>query len=168
VPYKLPRSIQVVVTRIEQGKPLFLLLRRSSTHTGKWQFVTGSLEHCENHLDAAVREVFEETGIIIDRSQLIDLDLVNVFEIAPEWRSRYEPGITTNEETCFALITEQESVTIDPREHDSFIWADYEKAKEMTFWSSSKKALERVRLTALVEGSSGPSVEKEVDSCSAE
>ena len=139
------------------------MLRRNSTYAGKWQFVTGSLESGENHQDAAVREIFEETGLSIEPAQLIDLNLVNVFEIAPEWRARYEPGVTTNEETCFALVTEQEVVRVDPREHDSFVWADYEKTKELIFWSSSKRALERVLEVVLYEAGSGASVEEQVD-----
>src|SRR5947209_9993330 len=103
MPYKQPRSVQVVIfTETPQGRE-FLLLRRVYSHGGFWQSVTGSLEDQETHAEAAVREVYEETGYQPGQDELIALGIVNVFEIAPPWRIKYAPGVTHNEEVCFAL-----------------------------------------------------------------
>ena len=122
----------------------FLLLRRLASHGGFWQSVTGSLEGRETHLDAAVREIREETGIIARPGDLIDLDLINTFEIAPQWLPRYAPGVTHNEEICFALRVEKREVRIDLSEHDSCTWVDSDTALEMLHWVSSKRALIRL------------------------
>jgi len=139
--YKQPRSVQIVVLSMREGRRLYLLLRRVSSYGGFWQPVTGSLEDGESHREAAVRKVREETGVRAAMSDLIDLGLINRFVIAPEWRGKYAPGVTHNEEVCFALNVNDRSVLLDPVEHDEYVWVDYETALEMLHWDSSKKAL---------------------------
>ena len=139
--YKQPRSVQVVIFSETQGAREFLLLRRVASHGGFWQSVTGSLEEAETHLEAAVREVREETGIIVTAKQLIDLRLVNTFEIAPQWRTKYAPEVTHNEEVCFALRVDRCEVRIDSIEHDVWMWSDRDTAMKMLYWESNKRAL---------------------------
>ena len=138
--YKLPLSIQVVVFTVTGGLREYLLLRRVAGLGGFWQSVTGSLEEGETHAHAAVREVEEETGILSSESDLIDLELVNTFEISPLWRSRYAPGVTRNEEVCFALNVDKCEVRVDPREHEQYMWVCYEQATRMLYWESNKRA----------------------------
>src|SRR5262249_46807670 len=106
VRYKQPQSIQVVIFADEPDARKYLLLKRVASYGGFWQTVTGSLEENETHRQAAVREVLEETGIVTCEEDLIELGVVNDFEIAPRWRDKYAPGVTRNEEVCFALKTE--------------------------------------------------------------
>jgi dihydroneopterin triphosphate diphosphatase len=141
MPYKLPRSIQVVIFAREQGERKYLLLKRVFSEGGFWQTVTGSLEIGESHLAAAVREISEETGIVCRESDLINLELTNLFEIAPLWRPKFAPGVTHNEEVCFALPVVISDVRLDATEHDEYCWVVYESALPMLYWESSKKAL---------------------------
>jgi len=139
--YKLPRSIQVVIYSGSVNDREYLLLKRIQTHGGFWQSVTGSLEQTETHLQAAVREVKEETGISALEPQLIDLKIKNVFEIAPQWLPKYAPGTTQNEEMCFALRTAQREIVLDRREHDAYVWTSFDQAMGMLYWESNKRAL---------------------------
>lgn len=141
MPYKQPRSVQVVVFAESGTARRYLLLRRVASLGAFWQSVTGSLEQGETHRQAAVREVREETAIVISEDELIDLALVNTFEIAPQWRSKYAPGTTHNEEICFALRAEEREVTIDALEHDAYAWVDYPTAMGMLHWESNRRAL---------------------------
>ncbi|HWP44583.1 MAG TPA: dihydroneopterin triphosphate diphosphatase [Blastocatellia bacterium] len=143
MPYKQPRSVQVVIFAESARGRQYLLLRRVTGHGGFWQSVTGSLEEGETHRQAAVREVREETAIAASEDELIDLGLVNTFEIAPQWRSRYAPGVTHNEEVCFALKVDLCQVAIDAVEHDAYAWVDYQTAMGMIYWESTKRALAR-------------------------
>jgi dATP pyrophosphohydrolase len=138
--YKLPRSVQVVVFAETQETRQYLLLKRVTSHGGFWQSVTGSLEEGETHTQTAVREVHEETGITCREDDLIDLDVTNTFEILPQWRIRYAPGVTHNEERCFALRVEKCEVTVDAKEHQEYVWVDYETAMSMLYWNSNKRA----------------------------
>jgi dATP pyrophosphohydrolase len=65
-----------------------------------WQSVTGSLDAPDEALaQAASREVFEETGISIEKlppESLQNMHHQIEYEIYPAWRFRYAPGITRN------------------------------------------------------------------------
>lgn len=148
--FKQPRSVQVVVFAESARGREYLLLRRVATHGGFWQSVTGSLEGDETHAQAAIREVGEETGIVAHASQLLALDLINVFEIAPQWRVKYAPGVTHNEEVCFALRVEKRDAQLDSLEHDAYVWVDYDTAMQMLYWQSNKRAL--IAVAKLPEG----------------
>lgn len=141
VHYKQPRSIQVVIIADAHPERHYLLLRRVASHGGFWQSVTGSLEGQETHKQAAVREVLEETGISSREEELIELGVTNTFEIAPQWREKYAPGVTHNEEVCFALKVRECEVRVDSIEHDAHVWETYERAVEMIYWRSNKRAL---------------------------
>jgi dATP pyrophosphohydrolase len=146
VPYKQPRSIQVVIFAEHGLERQYLLLRRVTNHGGFWQSVTGSLEANETHRNAAVREVSEETGITAVEEELIELGVVNTFEIAPQWREKYAPGVTHNEEVCFALKVGKGEAQVDSTEHDEYVWVGYDRAMEMVYWDSTRRALAAVRL----------------------
>src|SRR5262245_13668919 len=144
--FKQPRSIQVVIFADREAERRYLLLKRVESHGGFWQSVTGSLEADETHRAAAVREVQEETGLAISEDELIDLGVINRFEIAPQWRHKYAPGVTHNEEVCFALRTRQCDVRLDAGEHEAYVWEPYERAIVMLYWESTKRAFEAARL----------------------
>ena len=139
--YKQPRSVQIVVFSVREGRRLYLLLRRVSSYGGFWQPVTGSLEDGESHREAAVREVREETGVRAAMSDLIDLGFINRFVIAPEWRGKYAPGVTHNEEVCFAIEIHSRKISMEPGEHEEYCWLEYETAMERAYWESTRKAL---------------------------
>lgn len=138
--YKQPRSAQVVVFAEAEGQRQYLLLKRIASHGAFWQSVTGSLEEGETHAQAAVREVREETGIETREKDLIELGVINVFEIALNWRAKYAPGVVTNEEVCYALKVDKCEIKIDAREHEDYIWVDGETAARMLYWESNKRA----------------------------
>jgi len=149
VRYKEPRSVQIVVFADGPEGRHYLLLKRGESQGGFWQPVTGSLEMGETHKQAAVREVREETGIQAREDALIDLKLINTFEIAPQWRRKYAPGITHNVEVCFALEVRQCEVIVDSLEHDTYIWAGYERCRGMLYWESSKLAFAAAHLISI-------------------
>lgn len=138
--FKQPRSVQVVIFSETGPERRYLLLRRIAGHGGFWQSVTGSLEEGETHGQAAIREVLEETGFVVREEKLIELGVVNTFEIAPQWRAKYAPGVTHNEEVCFALKVEEREVRLYPFEHDAYVWESYDRALEMLYWESTRRA----------------------------
>ena len=144
--YKLPRSIQVVIFTGAGQERRYLMLRRVPEHGAFWQSITGSLEQNETHRQAAIREVAEETGLSRFDDDLLELGVVNEFEIAPLWRNRYAPGVTHNEEVCFALRVIEFEPSVDSLEHDSFRWVLYDEAIKLSYWESTKRALAAARL----------------------
>jgi dATP pyrophosphohydrolase len=138
---KQPLSIQVVVFIEDARGRRYLLLKRIAEYGGHWQTVTGSLEPGETHLAAAGRELAEETGIVARTEEFIDLRLVNTFEIASQWRHRFAPGVTHNQEVCFAIKAPGPEISMEPAEHNQYCWQDYESALAMAHWESTRRAL---------------------------
>lgn len=139
---KIPISVLVVIYK-SNGE--VLLLERAD-RAGFWQSVTGSLDDPDEGLSlAASREVFEETGITVDqlpKGSLQNLHHQIVYEIYPEWRFRYPPGVTQNTEHWFALeVPENTTIKLAPREHVAYEWLPYEEAAKKCFSPSNGEAI---------------------------
>ena len=114
-----------------------------------WQSVTGSLDSPSEDLSvAATREVFEETGIAVD--QLPAGSLRNMhhhieYEIYPEWRFRYAPGVTRNTEHWFSLeVPDGIQIQLAPREHVAYELLPFEEAAKRCFSRSNGEAIMRL------------------------
>lgn len=131
--FKRPESVLVVVyTRT--GKVLML---KRADHAEFWQSVTGSLEwQNETPLITAQRELFEETGI--EPAGMREWGRTNRYEILPQWRYKYAPGVTHNTEHVFSLeLADEVPVHIDPKEHVDYVWLDFaDAAARATSWTN--------------------------------
>jgi dATP pyrophosphohydrolase len=139
---KIPISVLVVIYKSNRD----VLLIERADRTGFWQSVTGSLDALDEDLAlAAAREVFEETGIAVDRLPIGALKNMHQqieYEIYPEWRFRYQAGITRNTEHWFALqVPEDTEVRLSPREHVAYEWLPYEAAAKKCFSPSNGEAI---------------------------
>ena len=137
--FKIPESVLVVIHTPERD----VLLIKRIDHPGFWQSVTGSKDFPDESLvDAAVREVWEETGIQADASQLKDWAVSNVYDIYPAWRHRYAPGITRNTEHVFSLcVPSGTQITLSPTEHTAFQWLPYRAAADACYSPSNAEAI---------------------------
>jgi dATP pyrophosphohydrolase len=134
--YKIPESVLVVVYS-QKGE--VLLLQRTDP-ADFWQSVTGSLQHGETLLQAAQRELIEETGFEPDG--LRDCDMVQRFPIHPAWRKRYAPDVTHNTEHVFALeLVEPRTPVLNPHEHQAYIWLPRENAAEKASSWTNREAI---------------------------
>ncbi len=136
--YKIPVSVLVVIYTPD----LQVLLLERADHPGYWQSVTGSQEQGETLAQTARREVLEETGIDVSKHVLTDWGMSNVYEIYPEWRHRYAPGVTSNTEHEFGLlVTGLEEVKLSPREHLRYTWVSDRDAVLKVFSPSNAAAI---------------------------
>jgi dATP pyrophosphohydrolase len=141
VPHKIPESVLVVI----HTSDMEVLLIERADRPGYWQSVTGSLDAPDEPLlDTAARELFEETGIVADGSDIVlrDWHLSNIYEIYPVWRHRYAPGVTHNTEHVFSVCVPRDTaVTLSPREHLNQVWLPYMEAADRCFSSSNAEAI---------------------------
>lgn len=136
--YKQPVSVLVVI----HTAALDVLLLERAAHPGYWQSVTGSREGQESLADTACREVNEETGLDATRYPLRDWQTSNIFEIFPEWRHRYAPGVTQNTEHVFSLmLPERCAISISPDEHRNWCWLPWQEAAQRCFSWSNRDAI---------------------------
>lgn len=140
-PYKIPESVLVVIHTAD----LQVLLIERADKPGFWQSVTGSLDAADEPLlQAATRELFEETGIVADGETIVlrDWHLSNVYTIYPVWRHRYAPGVTENTEHVFSVEVPRDiAITLSPREHINHIWRPYLDAADQCFSPSNAEAI---------------------------
>ena len=134
VQYKIPISVLVVIHTPE----LQVLLLERADRPGFWQSVTGSQDAGETLAQTARREVFEETGLDVNRFELVDWQKQNQYEIYRRWRSRYAPGVTHNTEHVFSLQLPQAlPVTLAAKEHLQYVWLPWREAADKAFsWSN--------------------------------
>jgi len=141
---KIPVSVLVVIHTVD----LDVLIIERADRAGFWQSVTGSKDTLDEPLDeTAIREVFEETGIVIGgpqvpRASLCDWQHAIDYEIYPVWRHRYAPGVTRNIEHWFSVEVPRDiEVTLAPREHTASLWLPYEQAAARCFSLSNRTAI---------------------------
>lgn len=68
--------VEICIYKIIDGEPKYLLLKRAekdTLHPGIWQIVTGMLNGDEHTIDAARREVYEETKLNLNRFWVVPL-----------------------------------------------------------------------------------------------
>ena len=139
--YKTPVSVLVVV----HTPDLEVLLLERADRPGFWQSVTGSQHAGETLEQTAARELAEETGIEAARFGLTDWKAQNCFEIYPQWRHRYAPGITHNTEHVFSVqVPEPVAVVLAPREHLAYQWLPWRAAAERAFSWSNVEAIRQL------------------------
>ena len=139
---KIPISVLVVIYKLSGD----VLLIERADRANFWQSVTGSLDAPNEDLAlAASREVFEETGIAVDYlpiGSLVNMQHHIEYEIYPEWRYRYAPGVIKNIEHWFALeVPENTPITLSPREHVAYQWLPYQEAAKKCFSLSNGQAI---------------------------
>jgi dihydroneopterin triphosphate diphosphatase len=139
--YKIPQSVLVVIHTLDRQ---VLLIERADA-PGFWQSVTGSKDRAdEPYAQTAAREVAEETGIDAHAPghTLSDWALENMYEIYPQWRHRYAPGVTRNTERVFGLcVPRAQPVRLSPREHRDQVWLPWREAADRCFSPSNAEAI---------------------------
>lgn len=139
--YKTPISALVLIHTAD----LQVLIMERADKAGFWQSVTGSVEGDETPLQAAIREVYEETGLDAAKYDLQDWYASNVYEIYPHWRHRYAPSVVENTEHLFGLqLPSPLPIKLAPDEHVRYEWVDWREAATRVFSWTNIDALKRL------------------------
>jgi 8-oxo-dGTP pyrophosphatase MutT (NUDIX family) len=142
---RVPRDVAIHLFRRTPEGIRFLMLRRRPERGGFWQGVTGAPLPGESDVEAAIREVREETGYDV-RERLRELGTRYDHAVRPEtaerWASLYGPGVTSIPVVTFgAEVAAPSSPVLDPVEHDDFAWCTYEAAYALLDWPVETDAL---------------------------
>jgi 8-oxo-dGTP pyrophosphatase MutT (NUDIX family) len=142
-----PHSVQVFLIRSVGSQRSYLLFQRNARPElglpDFWQGVSGALELGETFGDAALREVAEETGLVL--ASVADTGFQHAYPIRPEWR-HYEPHATEVVERVFVAHVPPSSEPILSAEHQSWRWCLSSEAKALlTFGANAQcwQAVER-------------------------
>jgi dihydroneopterin triphosphate diphosphatase len=141
--FRIPIQVNVFCFTLKDHEILYLLLKRSDYRNPCWQGVTGAPFPQEALVDAAKREVFEETGLTIKKIEQTDYSFSYPI---PGWhRWRFEPETKIIEEYVFSAKLDNISDNIRlSDEHCDFKWIDFQTAISLLSWETNKEALRRV------------------------
>jgi bis(5'-nucleosidyl)-tetraphosphatase len=129
-------SAGIILTRniSNQEGNVILLLRHSAGH---WDFPKGNIELGETELDAAIRELKEETGIIRFR-------IMPSFRHTITYKYRRNQKIISKSVTLFLGITDIKGVILS-NEHVNYTWEYIDKAYEFVRYKNTIRSLKKVR-----------------------
>ncbi len=140
--HRRPVSVLVVV-HTDDGR--VLLLHRSQPFEF-WQSVTGSLQADEMHADAALRELFEETGLT-DEGVLEYSGISRQFVIDSRWRARFAPGAVENVEFEWRYrLSKAVDITLNTDEHSDYCWLRVAEAVDKVWSWTNRDALQALAL----------------------
>jgi dATP pyrophosphohydrolase len=135
-----PVSVLVIVYT-DDG---FALLLKRVNPTEMWQSVTGSLEPGEAHGAAAVRELFEETGLR-NEGVLEYTGVTRQFTIDPRWQNRFAPGVTENTEHEWRYrLPSTTAIVISEDEHSEHCWLPNHEAADKVWSWTNREALQNL------------------------
>lgn len=130
---KIKHSIECWIFSRFQNCFLLLKCPETDKHREYWQPVTGGIEKNESKHSACIREIFEETGLKLNSSDLVKL--IDDFKV-------YGEAIELHK-TVFVVISDNQDVVISD-EHIGFKWELPEMVEQRLLWGSNKTTFEAV------------------------
>lgn len=115
---------------INENRDFLLIRHRYGDH---WDFPKGHKENGENDQEAALREVFEETGL--------EVRLIEGFRE----KSRYSPQPGVEKTVTYYLGFSTGEVRIQPEEILEYAYLPYERALERITFSESREILKEAQ-----------------------
>ena len=137
---RLPYQVLVILYLRDENGLRYCVFERESP-ANQIQFVAGGGENDETPLEAAKREVFEESGIEDAQfQQLVSICYIptNIFSDAQ--RKAWGKDVIVIPEYSFGAETKSDVIRISD-EHKSHRWVSYDEALNLLKWDSNKTAL---------------------------
>lgn len=136
---RAPLQVLVILYKKEKDEILYGIGLRSTRNI--WQFVAGGGEDKETPIEAAVRELREETSINIKKEDLIVLDskaTIPVVNVTGTYT--WGKDVFVVPEYAFAINATNFQIKLS-NEYTEFKWLKYDKAMEILTYDSNKTAL---------------------------
>ncbi len=130
--YDLERhAVRVVLTDASGRVLLFHVLTPDETPDGWWELPGGGVEPGETYLDTTVREIWEETGLVLDRAQISP----PAWRRDSTWRSRGKRRLQ-HEVVVHARLAAEQPPIVDgartPEETEDYVAARWWHVAEIT------------------------------------
>ena len=120
-----------------------LVVHRSPEQGGYWHVVAGGVESGESVLEAAARELREETGLVAEVADGLEVTeyVYSLTEEPADRRARYDPSVAHVEVTCFRVPAPDDWEPTLDWEHDDHRWCEPDEAVELLRWPATAGAL---------------------------
>ena len=135
---RAPFQILAIPYQEIDGNRLYCVFHRSDFD--QWQFVAGGGEDEETPLQAAKREIWEETGITAEQiTQLTSMCYIPTDIFPAKYLYNWAKDTYVVPEYAFGFACPQE-ITLS-NEHTECVWLPYAEAREKLKWDSNRTAL---------------------------
>lgn len=128
------RAVSLIAMRAIGNGHQVLLMRRTRGLSGEWCQVAGGIEDGETAWQAALRELFEETGLT--PVKFYSADFCEQFYVADSNCIELLPVFV-------AVIDPQADVVLND-EHDAFEWLPFDRACELVSFGGQRQLLRHV------------------------
>ena len=123
------QSIEAWIYHPEERE--ILLLKVEAEKVSFWQPITGGIESGESPEEACLREIKEETGLLLDCSNLTGLGNFTV---------KIDENLSIHK-NLFLVLTEQKEIQISD-EHVGAQWVALDKVSSQLYWPSNQATFE--------------------------
>ena len=123
------QSIEAWIYHPEDGE--ILLLKVEAEKVSFWQPITGGIESGESPEEACLREIKEETGLLLACSSLTSLG---------DFTVKIDENLTIHKD-LFLVLTEQKEIRISD-EHVGAQWIALDKVSSQLYWPSNQATFE--------------------------
>ena len=123
------QSIEAWIYHPEERE--ILLLKVEDEKFSFWQPITGGIESGESPEEACLREIKEETGLLLHRSNLTSLG---------DFTIKIDENLTIHK-NLFLVRTEQKDIQISD-EHVGAQWVALDKVSSQLYWPSNQATFE--------------------------
>ena len=127
----MPQAIEAWIFHTEDRE--ILLLKVEDETVSFWQPITGGIESGESPEEACLREIKEETGLLLHRSNLTSLGDLTV---------KIDENLTIHK-NLFLVLTEQKEIQISD-EHVGAQWIALDKVSSQLYWTSNQATFEMI------------------------
>ncbi|AGK70476.1 dATP pyrophosphohydrolase [Streptococcus cristatus AS 1.3089] len=123
------RSIEAWIYHPEDGE--ILLLKVEDENVSFWQPITGGIESGESPEEACLREIKEETGLLLACSSLTGFG---------DFTVKIDENLFIHK-NLFLVLTEQKEIQISD-EHVGAQWVALDKVSSQLYWPSNQTTFE--------------------------
>ena len=123
------RSIEAWICHPEERE--ILLLKVQNETVSFWQPITGGIESGESPEEACLREIKEETGLLLACPNLTSLG---------DFTVKIDENLTIHK-NLFLVLTEQKAIQISD-EHVDAQWVALDKVSSQLYWPSNQTTFE--------------------------
>lgn len=141
---KYRKAVFIVAYSETREKEVEFLILKRKLHWHGWEFPKGGVEKGETQLQAARRELHEETG-------LKPIGKIKRFRFSGKYKYGKifadRPGFIGQTFTLYAARVEsgaRAKIKLDPKEHSGHKWVSYKAALKKLKWPNQKKSLKLV------------------------